>query len=110
MANKLFKLFVILPAKTVTAIYVIQLAIADCAFLTVLPLFALQQLRYGWLFGSGNIFVFFIYLVYIFKAKDEHKNQHKTILNICIHALAKSATVEGIKFRSLNGRVRKPYR
>jgi len=39
--------------------------------------------------------------------KDKHEDQHKTIFqHRYLHALAKSATAEGIELRSLSVRVR----
>jgi len=45
--------------------------------------------------------------LYFFLTKNEHKDQHKTIFeHRYIHALAKSATAEGIELSNLRSRVR----
>ena len=39
--------------KTVTAMYVVQLAFADSLFLLSVPIFGMQLATHNWSFGSG---------------------------------------------------------
>jgi len=68
----------------------------------VLETFVPEKQRYANNNNQNKVILFCI------KPKDEYKDQHKTIFwkHMYIHALAKSATAEGIELSSLSSRVR----